>query len=150
TGAAAAAQNALASIAYADGTHDYFGYDAQGRLVDAHQDNNQQDVSVAYLPAGGFTVSDALGNKSTVLTDDNRQRCQTIHPLGNVVRFSYTRGGTLTAVNGPQGSQSAYAYDLHGNCVSATDPLGLTTQFTYDSRGNLTSYTDARGNTTRY
>ncbi len=150
TGQGAAVQNALASITYADNTHAYFGYDAEGRLIDEHRDNNQQDVTIAYNPAGGLTATDALGRRTTVLTDDNGQVGQTIDPLGNVTRYTHDLSGDLTAVNGPQGSNWSYTYDLSGNCTTATDPLGLTTSFTHDSRGNLTGYTDARGNTTGY
>jgi RHS repeat-associated protein len=150
TGQGAASENALASITYADHTHDYFGYDSEGRLIDAHQDNNQQDVTIAYNPAGGFTTTDALGHKTTVLTDDNGQVCETMDALGNVTHYTYDLSGDLTGVKGPQGANFTYTYNLSGDLTSATDPLGLTTQFSYDARGNLTGFTDARGNTTHY
>jgi RHS repeat-associated protein len=150
SGQGAAAQNALASITYADNSHEYFSYDAEGRLIDDHQDNNQEDTKISYVAAGGYTTTDADGNKTTVLTDDSGQVCETIDPLGNVIHYTYDLSGNLAAVNGPQGSNYVYAYDSKGNLTSATDPLGLTTQFTYDASNNLTSYTDAKGNTTRY
>ena len=93
-------------------------------------------------------MTDADGNTSTVLMDDNGQVCETIDALGNVTHYTYDVSGDLTAVNGPQGSNYVYTYDGNGNLTSATDPLGLTTQFTYNANNDLTSYTDAKGNTT--
>jgi YD repeat-containing protein len=61
--------NALAEIAYADNTHLYFSYDNQGRLIDYHRDNGQQDLSLSYLPVNGYTVTDGDGNKTTYLID---------------------------------------------------------------------------------
>jgi len=149
TGQGAASQNALASITYAENSHDYFSYDAEGRLIDEHQDNDQQDVTISYGAAGGYTT-DADGDKITVLTDDNGQVRETIDPLGNVTHYTYDVSGNLTAVDGPQGSDYVYTYDANGNLFSATDPLGLTTQFTYNANNDLTSYTDPNGNTTSY
>jgi len=150
TGQGAASQNALASITYADNSHDYFSYDVEGRLIDAHQGNDQEDVTISYGAAGGYTTTDADGNKTTVLTDDSGQVCETIDPLGNVTHNTYDASGDLTAVNGPQGSNYVYTYDANGNLTSATDPLGLTTQFTYNANNDLTSLTDPNGNTTSY
>ena len=150
TGQGAASQNALASITYADNSHDYFSYDAEGRLINEHQDNDQQDVTISYGAAGGYTTTDADGNKTTVLTDDSGQVRETIDPLGNVTHYTYDVSGDLTAVDGPQGSDHVYTYDANGNLTSATDPLGLTTQFTYNANNDLTSYTDPKGNTTSY
>ncbi len=150
TGQGAAAQNALASITFANGSHAYYRYDSQGRLIDEHQDNDQEDVQFSYGAAGGYTTTDAAGNSSTVLADDNGQVCETIDPLGNVTRFTYDADGNLLQVQGPQGANYSYSYDTKGNLLGETDPLGLTTTFTYNANNDLTSYTDARRNTTSY
>jgi RHS repeat-associated protein len=149
-GQGAAAQNALASITFADNSIEYFGYDAEGRLINEHQDNSLENTTIAYGAAGGYTTTDADGHTSSVMMDDNGQVCETIDALGNVTRYSYDISGDLTAVNGPQGANYAYTYDSNGNLTSTTDPLGLTTQFTYNASNDLTSYTDAKGNTTSY
>jgi RHS repeat-associated protein len=143
-------QNALASITFADNSHMFFSYDAQGRMTAEHQDNNQEAVTISYLAAGGLTTTDANGSSSTVLMDDNGQICQTTDGLGNVVRYTYDLSGDATAVNGPQGFKYSYTYDQNGNITSATDSLGLTTQYAFNASSDLTSYTDPRGNTTSY
>ncbi len=150
SGQGAAAQNALASIGFADGSHVYYSYDSEGRLIDEHQDNDQEDVQISYGAAGGYTTTDANTNKTTVLTDDSGEVCETIDPLGNVTRSSYDASGDLLQVQGPQGANYTYTYDANGNVLSETDPLGLTTTFTYNANNDLASYTDANGNTTSY
>ncbi len=150
SGQGAAAQNALASITFANGSHVYYSYDSEGRLIDEHQDNDQEDVKISYGAAGGYTTTDADGNKTTVFTDDSGEACETIDPLGNVTRYSYDASGDLLQVQGPQGANYTYTYESNGNLLSETDPLGLTTTFTYNANNDLTSYTDANGNTTSY
>jgi RHS repeat-associated protein len=150
TGQGAAAQDALASITNANGTQQSFSYDAEGRLIGEHQNNNQQSVTFSYGAAGGMTTTDADGNTTTMLADDNGQVGETIDALGNVTNYSYDAAGDLTAEDGPQGADYAYTYDSKGNLTSETDPLGLTTLFTYNANNDLTSSTDAKGNSTSY
>jgi len=150
TGQSAAQNNALAEIAYADNTHVYFEYDAEGRLIDQHRDGGQEDQTWTYLNPGGYTTADGDGNKTTVYFDRFGAAAVTIDPLGNVTRASYDSKLNLTKVIGPGGATHTYTYDANGNLTSQTDPLGLTTNFTYDAHNNLTSYTDAKGNTTSY
>src|SRR5262249_46781493 len=66
TGASPAQDNALAEIAYADNTHVYFAYDSQGRLIEQYRDGGQESETWSYLSPGGYVVTDANGNKSTV------------------------------------------------------------------------------------
>jgi RHS repeat-associated protein len=149
TGQATPGDNALASVAYADGSHAYFAYDAQGRLTDEHQDNGQQDVKFSY-PTGGITSTDADGDTTTVLLDDSGNVVQTTDGLGNLTSYTYDGSGDLTHVQGPQSETYSYTYDAAGNLLSETDPLGLTTSFSYNANNDLTSSTDPKGNTTSY
>jgi RHS repeat-associated protein len=149
SGQGAASQNALASITFANGSHEYFSYDSQGRLIDEHQDGNQQDVQYSY-PTGGIAATDAAGGTSSVLLDDAGNIVSATDGLGNLTRYTYDPSGDLTQVAGPLGSVWSYAYDTMGNRVSQTDPLGLTTTFIYDAGNRLTATTDANGHTTSY
>ena len=150
TGGTAAQNGALSEVAYADNTHIYFGYDSEGRLIDQHRDNGQEDVTWTYLSPGGFVTTDALGNESTDYFNLYGAAAETIDSLGNATRFYYDSNQNLTKVIGPGGLIATATYDPNGNVVSSTDPLGLRTSFTYDTNNNLTSYTDAKGNTTSY
>ena len=150
SGQGAAAQNALASIAYGSGSHDEYTYDSEGRLTGFHEDGGQESLTIAYGAAGGSTTTDADGNKTTVYTDTDGQVRETIDPLGNITRDTYDISGDLTAIDGPEGSNYQYSYDANGNLISATDPLGLTSQFAYNANNDLTGVTDAKNNTTGY
>ena len=150
TGASDAQNNALSEVSYADNTHLFFSYNSQGRLTDQHQDGNQQDLSWAYLSPGGYVVTDANGNKTTILFNIFGQPGEQTDALGNVYRYTYDANLNLTKAVGPGGLTLTGTYDANGNLTSQVDPLGFTSDFTYSSSNNLTSYTDAKGNTTSY
>ncbi len=150
TGGPAARDNALAEVAYPDGTHTYFGYDSQGRLDDVHVDGGQEDRTWSYLSPGGYVTTDADGNQTTVYFNLDGEPAEIIDPLGNVTHYDYDSNLNLAEVIGPGGVTALATYDANGDVTSVTDPLGLTTQFTHDANNNLTSYTDAKGNTTSY
>ncbi len=145
-----ALNNALTQIAYSDNTHIFYAYDAQGRLIDQHRDNNQEDVSYAYGLAGGFTVTNADGGQTTSLFDDSGQLGESIDPLGQVTRYTYDANHNLTGIAAPLGVSFAYTYDSQGNLTSSVDPLGNVVHFTYDASHHLLGYTDAKGNATSY
>jgi RHS repeat-associated protein len=150
TGQSPAQNNALASIAYADNTHIFFSYDAEGRLKGQHRDGGAEDKAYTYGAAGGYTVTDGNQHATTVLVDRFGAIAETIDPLGNVTRYQYDSNFNMVGVTAPLGTKSVYKYDSNGNMVSSTDPLGNTVQFTYDSNHNLLSYQDAKGNKTQY
>ena len=92
TGPTAADANALASIAYADNTHVYYTYDAQGRLTGQSRDGGAEALTYSYGPVGGYTVTDADHNATTILADDMGLIAQTIDPLGNITRYTLRCG----------------------------------------------------------
>jgi RHS repeat-associated protein len=150
TGQSPQQNNALAEISYASGLHFFFTYDAQGRLIDQHRDGGAGNITFAYLTPGGYTTTDADGNKSTLLFNAFGAIAEAIDPLGNVVHYHYDANLNLIDVVGPDGARSSFVYDKNGNITSETDALGRTIAFTYDAANNLTSYTDAKGNITSY
>jgi RHS repeat-associated protein len=145
-----ALNNALTQIAYSDNTHIVYGYDAQGRLIDQHRDNNQEDVGYAYGPAGGYTLTDADGGKTTYLIDDSGNVAETVDPLGDVTRYSYDANQNLTQVSAPLGATYSYTYNSQGDLTSSTDPLGNVVSFSYDAQHHLLGYTDAKNHATKY
>ncbi len=149
-GQSAAADNALSEIAYANGTHTYFSFDSQGRLIDEHRDGGAQNVSYTYLAAGGYVTMDGDGNQTTTLFDTYGATAETIDALGNVTLYKYDSNLNLVEVDGPLGTKYTFTYDANGNLTRETDPLGDTTTFTYNSNNDLTSYTDANQHTTSY
>ncbi len=150
SGGTAAQNGALDEIAHAGNTHIYYGYDAEGRLIDEHRDSGAEDEKLSYLTPGGLVTTDGDGNKTTTLFDLYGATAETTDPLGNVTVYNYDANLNLVQVVAPGGLTYSYTYDANGNLTSDTDPLGNTTDFAYNANSDLTSYTDANGNTTSY
>jgi RHS repeat-associated protein len=150
-GSSPAAANALFSVAYPDNTHEFFMYDAQGRLKDAHRDGGAEDVKYSYGPSGAVGATDAADGATTYFFDEKARVAKVDDPLGRDTLFSYCNCGSLTQVTDPAGQSYRFQYDSAGNLIRATDPLGHTVSFGYGGPFNgLTSSTDQNGNTTLY
>jgi YD repeat-containing protein len=119
-----AADNALAEITNPDETHEYFQYDAQGRLSDQHGDNGAGLITYSYNNTGQVTVTDAVGDSTALSYDINGNVAQIQDALGNVTRTQYNATGRLTGRILPDGSTWKYSYNASGNLISYTDPLG--------------------------
>jgi RHS repeat-associated protein len=168
-----AADNALTEITKPDGTHQYFQYDSQGRLVQQSGDNGTSVTTYSY-GAGQVTVTDASGNATTLLYRADGSIAQVQDALGNTTQFQYNAAGEVTRAVTPGNNTYTYSYDSLGNRTSYTDPLrgtvsatyepgtslltGLTDQasdqmqYSYDGAGNLTGikYEDGTGTTYQY
>ncbi len=146
-----AQEHAMASITYPNGTHTYFSYDSQGRLIEQSQDNGANATTYAYLSPGGYTMTDATGATTTFLTNLEGQPAVIKDPLGNVTQVSYDAYGQSVLTTVPGGTASSEHYDAQGNLVSETDPLGNTTQFTIDPQtGEMDALENANGDTTSF
>ena len=111
------AADALTSIQFPDGTHQFFTYDAEGRLAGSSQDGDADAYTYSYS-LGEATVKDADGDATHFFFNEQGLLVKTIDPLGNV---------------------SFAAYNGNYNLTSATGPTGLVETFTYDNNGNLTA-----------
>ena len=151
TGPTAADANALSTIAYADNTHIYYTYDAQGQLTDQSRDGGAEALKYSYGAVGGYTVTDADKNASTILQDDMGLTVQTTNPLGNITRYSYDSESNLTSIVAADGTTTTFTYDSNGNETSETDPLGNVTRYTYDPTfSQMLTSTNPSGYTTTY
>ena len=90
TGESAAQNYALATITNADGTETFFSYDADGRLIDEHENGGAEDETISYLNPGGYIMTDGDGNQTTIYFDLYGAAAVTIDPLGNVTRITMT------------------------------------------------------------
>ncbi len=109
-GQSAQQDNALAEVANADGTHTFFSYDSEGRLIDQHRDGGFNNETYTYLPAGGYTVTNALGDTTTSLFGLEGETAETIDGLGNVTHYYYDSNLNLTSVVDPGGGVFTYTY----------------------------------------
>lgn len=139
--------HALTSIVHADGTHDFFSYDSQGRLIETHQDGGTQRVTFDYVSPGGVKVTDATGKATLLNFGLGGQLVQMRDGAGRIVNLGIDGKFQLSQLSGPGGEQYHYSYDARGNVTGIRDALNLQSSFTYDSTFNqLTGFTDANGN----
>ncbi len=124
SGQGAARQHALSSIAFADGTHAYFEYDDQGRLVRETSDGGVLAVSYSYHPDGTITATGA----------DNVP-----------TQFAWTDLGTLGMLRGAAGETAQLFFDAGGNLIRYADASGIQATAEYDASNNVVTMTDSRG-----
>lgn len=142
------------------GTHAYFGYDANGRLVDltdlegivAHTEYDalSRPVGVVrnYQPGGGRT-SDT--NVTTTLSYDLvGNLLQTIDPAGNPTDYEDDLLDRRISATDAEGNAHRYGYDAVGNLVRQTNPRGFVTELVYTPNHWLDHLVDAQGNVTSY
>lgn len=139
--------HALLSVTHVDGTHDYFSYDARGRLIETKKDGNTERITFNYVSEGGVKVVDATGRDTLLNFGLGGQLAQVRDSDGRIVEFGYDSRFQFSRLGGPGGEQYNYAYDATGNLTGIQDALNLQTSFSYETSFNrLSGFTDARGN----
>lgn len=137
----------ISSIAYPDGTHTNFTYDAVGRLTGQSRDGGAQSVTYTYNNSGSITITDAFGKTSTVEPNALGEPLSIVDPLSGITRIQYDAEGKPINSIGPLGDSSFVTYDHAGNFTSATSPMGSMTNFVFLSDESPSSLTDPDGNT---
>ena len=81
------------------------------------------------------SVTDPLGNVSTLVTDAVGRVIASTDALGNTSKSQYSPLNLLTQVTDPQGQNTAFTYDANGNLLH-------TTTYTYDNMKRPLTRTD--------
>ncbi len=140
-------EHALLTVAYPDGTHDFFAYDSRGRLTETAGDNAAQRVTYSYDGAGNVTVTDATAHQTFLGYGLGGHVAQVRDGAGRVVNLGIDSRFLLNQLVGPSGEKYGYSYDAQGNLIGVRDPNHQATTFSYDPSFNqLAGLTDARGN----
>lgn len=150
TGQGAAKEHAVQSVTFINGTHLYFDYDANGRLIRRYNDGDAQAVTYSYDASGMVTVTDGVGNASRMFSDEYGRLRLFTNPLGADTRLSYDLEHKLVGVMKPEGTFSSISYDTHGNPAGVRDGLGNQQSLSYGPYGSLQALTDSLGNTMGY
>lgn len=144
-------EHTLTSVAFADGTHDFFDYDDFGRLRETYRDDGAERNHYEYDDAGMVTVTDGADRTTVLSFGQSGQLAKVQDGEGNVVNLQFDDLIQLVSLAGPSGERYQYSYDVRGNLASIVDPLRNLVSFTYDATFNqLTGFTDARGNGIQY
>ena len=126
-------------------------YDPLNRLTQSQRpisstNSNLQTTSYAYA-GRTTTVTDALSNARTLVTDVNGWLRQTKDPYSYTATLSYDSAGSKTGVKDSAGNtlwSGTYNYGLAPYLASSTDVDIGAWSFTQDALGELTAGTDAK------
>ena len=142
--------NALTSVAFPGGTHEYYSYDASGHLAGTSLDGGANPVIYTYN-LGEVTATDALGDSTSTFLNQFGSVSKFQDALGNITTYSYDPSTSqVSKITDPTGQTQTFKYGSHANLISSTDQLGHTTTYTYGLDDRLTSVTDTNGNKTKY
>ncbi|MFH0981363.1 MAG: RHS repeat-associated core domain-containing protein [Planctomycetota bacterium] len=156
------AGHALTEIGYPDGTHQYCGYDTQGRLAAQWRDGNSERVDLTYDNFCTVILSDATtSGVATLRLGAFGEPLEAEDANSNAVRLEYDSAFNIPKLTDPGGRVWEATYDSKGNPSSLRDALGKSVTLTntvnfsrldalMDQRGNLSDFqTDTHGNLTR-
>ena len=148
---AGAAQHRISSVTLADGTVQYFNYDASGRLIQKYLNDGAEAVTYSYVGVNEVVVTDALGDTTNLWLNERGQIAQVEDALGHVSQMRYDANGNMTGIVHADGTSTSIGYDTAGNPLSVQNALGDTVAFAYEAQfGQLAQVTDQRGNAIGY
>jgi RHS repeat-associated protein len=122
-GTGAAQEHALQSITHPDGSHTFYTYDTQGRLVRTAQESSP-GVTFSYGQGGTVTLTDATSASVTVLFNAFGQPSLVRDSLGRLV---------------------PHDYDSNQNPLQDRLPGNLAVNYQFNNQALPTSLTDAAG-----
>ena len=139
--------NLITSITQSDGSSLQIAYNASNQVSSLTQTlaTGVTATTTFSYAAGQTTITDPLGNQTTLVYDAKGELTQTIvNPAGLdlVTNYTYDATGHLTSVTNPDGTSVTYTYDANGNQLSQVNLAGNTTTWTYGSNNQLLSQTE--------
>jgi uncharacterized repeat protein (TIGR01451 family) len=145
-----ASDHALTSVGFPDGTHQFFGWDAQGRLAEQSRDGGAERLQFTYETDGTVTMRDAQNAVTTLRLGTRGQLLQMTDALGRPVTFNYDANFNLTRLTGPAGETTELGYDSQGNASQIVNPLGQPVALGHAALGRLSNLRDARAQSTDF
>lgn len=123
-------------------------YDSQGRVT--KQTDGSGGVTELSYQKGQTITTDALGQKTVYLYDEQYRTKEIRCPDGTQETFAYTAGNQTASHTDRLGHTTAYTYDRQGNLLSETRFDGAARSYAYDGKNRLISQTDYNGAVTTY
>ncbi|MBX8528743.1 glycohydrolase toxin TNT-related protein [Pseudomonas cichorii] len=146
----------------------YYGYDAQGRLINVSTDLSPDDNSIvdgnvyrtgyaydgASFRISSIVQSDGTSTSFTYQLLDGEYRIKTVTDSSGTTTFNYDIISNRTDVLNGLGQQWSYFYDANDLLIEVQTPAvngqRLSTRYSYDLDGNVIRITDGRGNAITY
>ena len=125
-------------------------FDNLSRLAQSIGAQNQT-THISYDANGNTTsVSDPLGNTTTIAYDSLNRLVNSIDPMGSATSVNHDSHDNPLSVIDPLNHQTDYGYDGFNNRVTVSSPDSGQSQTNFDASGNATSKTDALGKVVNY
>jgi len=124
-------------------------YDDRGRVIEQY-DAYHSRSTIIYNGETERIITDNLGNRLTLIYDDQHRLVEERDALGKSIFYEYDEDYNLTARTDKRGYTWHYRYDDRGNLLEARCPTGCMTTYTYNDTNDRTSMTDALDRTTTY
>ncbi len=135
----------LSVVTGADGVQEITNtYDDDHRVV-TQTDGAGNTREIAYGDDHSTTLTDALGNASTVDHNAKGQAVASHDAAGGVTRTGYDEHYNPVSSTDANGNVFGATFDAMGRVLTSTDPLGNTTSYTYSATGDLTAITSPDG-----
>ena len=131
--------DALVSVTFPDGSHAYWAYDGNGRLVGHRRDTG---------PETSFT-RDAAGRIVVGRGPASRAAASALAPPEGGLALALDEAGRLGAAIDPLGSTIGLEWDDEGGLAALVDPFGNVAGFEHGPLGEVTAYRAAGGLETR-
>ncbi|MCA9213548.1 MAG: Ig-like domain-containing protein [Planctomycetales bacterium] len=123
-------------------------YDDDGR-VDQVFDALGNPITQTYdLDNNRETISDRLGNPTTLVFNDRGLITEEIDALGNSMLYTYDNNDNELTITNKRGYTTSYEYDSRGNATKVTDTLGGEVVTTYNDRNDVLTVVDQLGRVT--
>ncbi len=142
----------LAEFSDPIGVITYYGYDADGYLIEISDGNHDLTESVTYRITDGIAqvdqVTDVYGNVKTYTYDDVSGKTIITDSNGNTTAQWYDTTYNITYTTDAEGRTRTESYttedgvNKYGEIKSVTDRNGNTTACEWDDRGNITKVTN--------
>ena len=134
----------VASITYADGSHETARYDAKGDITTSI-DRAGKTTTFTY-DASGNLLQRVTPDETDTYTYDGDGNILTATNASGTITMVYNAADELVKVTEPNGQIIQYSYNADGLRSQLIEP-GLTENFTYNTLNKLISVTDGSGET---
>lgn len=114
---------------------------SNGQEISA-QDALQHSWTFAFLFGDPASITDPLGNTTSLFYDGAGRQIATTDPIGQVAVATYDPLNEITKITDPMNFVTSYVYDAEGNLKSVTDPRSSVTKYTYDTSNRTLTRTD--------
>ncbi|HEX7666926.1 MAG TPA: hypothetical protein VF407_20495, partial [Polyangiaceae bacterium] len=127
-----------------------YAYDAADRMTGVTYPDGTT-AKIGYTNLDLTTLTDRLGQTTTLAYDAERELTSTTDALGQVTKYGYSSASKLTSLTDPNGHVTSWTRDLEGRATGKTFADGTSTSIAYETTNSRVHQTvDAAAQTTTF